>query len=93
LYNYYRENSDSMDEISILERIVAEEGSCCWAKPSVCAACPLGHLTRYESGNYMSCIESLNIDGLSEEDADARYKEAATRKLADIMMNNIIEAD
>jgi hypothetical protein len=82
-----------MDEISILERIVAEEGSCCWATPAICAICPLGKLIRYESGRYLSCIEALNIEGLSEEEADARYKEAATRKLADLMINKIIEAD
>jgi hypothetical protein len=41
----------------------------------------------------MSCIESLSIDGLSEEEADAKYKEAATRKLADLLMSKIIETN
>jgi hypothetical protein len=82
-----------MDGISILERIIAEEGNCCWAKPSVCKNCPLGRLDRYESGRYASCVESLNIDGLSEEEADAKYKEAAINKLADLTLEKIIESD
>jgi len=82
-----------MESAKILERIVAEEGSCCWAKPSICKSCPLGKLIRSDNGGYMSCVEALNIDGLSEEEADARYKEAAIRKLADIALDQIIEAD
>lgn len=82
-----------MNDITILERIIAEEGNCCWATPTICAKCPMGKLVRYESGRYLSCIEALEVDGLSEEEADARYKEAATRKLADLMINKIIEAD
>lgn len=80
-----------MTGITILERIVAEEGSCCWATPSVCVSCPLGRLTRSDNGKYMSCVEALNIDGLSEEEADARYKEAASNKLADLTIENLIE--
>lgn len=82
-----------MEGIDILERIIAEEGSCCWASPSVCRRCPLGQLTRSDDGTFMSCIEALNIDGLSEEEADARYKEAAASKLADLTINNIIEGE
>jgi hypothetical protein len=41
----------------------------------------------------MSCVEALNIDGLSEEEADTRYKEAAISKHADITLQRIIEAD
>jgi hypothetical protein len=40
----------------------------------------------------MSCVEALNIDGLSEKEADARYKEAAANKLADIAIEHIIGA-
>jgi hypothetical protein len=85
--------SESMDGITILERIVAEEGNCCWARPSICAACPLGRLARYDNGGFMSCVEALNIDGLSEEEADSKYKLAAINKLADLTLNEIIEAD
>ena len=82
-----------MDSIKILERIVAEEGSCTWATPSICMDCPLGRLTRSDNGGYMSCVEALNIDGLSEEEADARYKEAALSKIADLALDQVIEAD
>ncbi len=82
-----------MKGTTILERIVAEEGSCCWATPSVCISCPLGASVRSDDGGFMSCVEALNIDGLSEEEADARYKEAAISKLTDIALDNIIEED
>lgn len=82
-----------MDGNAILERIIDEDGSCCWAKPSICCICPLGKLARNETGSFMSCVEALNIDGLSELEADAIYKEAARNKLADRSINDIIEAD
>jgi hypothetical protein len=81
-----------MDGSAILERIIEEEGSCCWAKPSVCASCPLGRLVRNDTGTFMSCVEALNIDGLSEQEADAKYKEAAISKLADISISTMLEA-
>lgn len=86
----YTEMPDSMDGKIILEKIIAEEGNCCWAKPAICAKCPLGKLNRYDNGGYMSCVEALNIDGLSEEEADAKYKEAAINKLVDITLDDII---
>jgi hypothetical protein len=82
-----------MDGVKILERIIAEEGSCCWATPAVCISCPLGNLIRSDDGKYMSCVEALNIENLSEEEADIKYKEAATSKLGDIAVDKIFEAD
>lgn len=82
-----------MDSMKILERIVAEGGSCSWATPSVCISCPLGRLIRSDNGGFMSCVEALGIDGLSEQEADLRYKEAATAKLADIALDKILEAE
>jgi hypothetical protein len=81
-----------MNSVEILERIVAEEGSCCWATPSICRDCPLGNLIRSDNGKFMSCVEALNIEKLSEEEADARYKEAALRKIADLALDQVIEA-
>jgi hypothetical protein len=81
-----------MNPVAILERIIKEEGSCCWAKPSICKECPLGQFTRVD-GQRISCIEALGIDGLSEQEADSRYKKAATNKLIDIAVNDIIESD
>lgn len=84
---------DTNKSISILERIIQEDGSCTWAKPSICAACPLGKLQRYESGRYISCVEALNIDGMSEEEADAVYKKTAQEKLAQLVLQNSIEGN
>ena len=80
-----------MDGATILERIVQEEGSCTWSKPSICAKCPLGRLARDKNGGFMSCVEALHIDGLSEEQADVRYLKAAQEKLADITIDRLIE--
>ena len=82
-----------MEGMKILERIIAEKGNCCWASPSICKNCPLGKLIRSDNGKFMSCVEALNIDGLSEEEADFKYKETAIRKLADMTLDQIIEAD
>jgi len=79
-----------MDGITILERIIQEEGSCTWAKPRNCAICPLGKLARDRNGGFMSCVEALAIDGLSEVEADARYKKAAQEKLADLTIDRLI---
>lgn len=80
-----------MDGISILEKIIEEEGNCCWARPAICRLCPLGRLARDKNGGFMSCVEALGIDGLSEEEADSRYKKAAQEKLADLTIDRIIE--
>ena len=82
-----------MDETSILEKIIEENGSCCWAKPTICAVCPLGLSIKDDTGKYMSCVEALNIDGLSEAEADAKYKRAAEEKLMDIKIKGVIEAE
>ena len=82
-----------MDSISILERIITEEGSCSWARSAICKLCPLGRLVKADGSRHVSCVEALNIEGLSEEEADARYKDAATNKLAELMLDNAIKAD
>jgi hypothetical protein len=82
-----------MDGVSILERIVREEGNCCWARPAICKQCPLGRLAKADGSRYISCVEALNIEGLSEEEADARYKDAALRKLAELVIEKAIQAD
>jgi epoxyqueuosine reductase QueG len=82
-----------MDGISILERIVIEDGNCCWACSAVCKACPLGRLVKADGSRHVSCVEALNIESLSEKEADARYKEAALNKLADLLLEKAIQAD
>ena len=67
-----------MDDI--LGKIIADEGHCgVWAKPSVCQLCPISKLRQRSDGSFLSCIEALGIQDLSEEKADAIYKEVALR--------------
>lgn len=82
-----------MNGIAILERIINEDGSCTWARSAVCKQCPLGRLVKADGSRFVSCVEALNIDGLSEAEADARYKEAAINKLAELVLDDAIRAD
>lgn len=76
---------------SILKKIIQEEGSCTlWASPTVCAQCPMSKLKQKEDGNWLSCVEALGVSNMSEEEADARYKEVATRLLLDEAIEEIL---
>lgn len=79
-----------MDEKQILEKIIDEEGSCCWATPKICEQCPLSKLKQRPDGTYLSCAEAIKIDGDTEKDADARYKEIACRVLTDMSIEEYI---
>lgn len=76
---------------SILKKIIEADGSCTlWAKPSICKQCPLSKLKRKEDGRYLSCIEALAVHDMTEEEADARYKEVAARLLLDEAIEEIL---
>lgn len=79
-----------MNGESILKKIIEEEGSCCWAKPSICAECPFSKLKKKANGSYMSCIEALGVEQMTEEQADARYKEIAIRALLDEAIEELL---
>ena len=81
-----------MDGMAILNRIIQEEGNCCWSKPSICALCPLGKLKRKPNGSWLSCIEAIGVENLTEEQADTKYKEIATRLLLDEVIDDILGA-
>lgn len=78
------------DGSEILKKIIEEEGNCCWSKPSICARCPLSKLKKKPNGDWMNCIEAIGIEELSEEQADAKYKEVATRILLDEAIDEIL---
>jgi len=79
------------DMSSILNKIIEAEGSCTqWASPSVCKECPLSKLRQKSNGNYLSCIEALGVQEMTEEEADARYKEVAIRILLDEAIDEIL---
>lgn len=82
--------SDIIDRVLILEKIVAEEGSCDWADHKICALCPLGKMVREGTNQRMSCVEALNVYGLNKEQADAVYKRAALDKLANLMIETTL---
>lgn len=79
-----------MESSSILKRIVEEQGNCSWATKATCEKCPLSKLKQRENGNYMSCIEALQIENISEEEADAKYQEVAERLLLDESIESIL---
>jgi hypothetical protein len=75
----------------ILNKIISAEGSCTqWASPSVCQQCPLSKLRQKPNGTYLSCIEALGVQNMTEEEADARYKEVAARILLDEAIDEIL---
>jgi hypothetical protein len=76
---------------SILNKIISADGSCTqWASPSVCQQCPLSKLRKKPNGTYLSCIEALGVQNMTEEEADAKYKEVAARILLDEAIDEIL---
>lgn len=76
---------------SILKKIIEADGSCTkWASPSICKQCPLSKLKQKSNGNDLSCIEALKVQDMTEEEADARYKEIAARILLDEALDEIL---
>lgn len=81
-----------MDNTDILNKIVESDGSCTsWAKPSICSKCPLSKLKKKSNGSYLSCIEALGVQELTEVEADAKYKEVATRILIDKEVDDLLK--
>lgn len=79
---------------SILKKIIDNDGSCTqWASPSVCKQCPLSQLRKKANGENLSCIEALGVQDMSEEQADMKYKEVATRILLDEAIDEILGED
>jgi hypothetical protein len=70
-------------ERDILQKIVDNEGSCTWANKSICNLCPMSRLKKRTDDKYYSCFESICVEGMSEEEADQKYKEAALKILMD----------
>jgi hypothetical protein len=76
---------------SILKKIIEADGSCTkWANPSICNECPLSKLKQKEDGHYLSCVEALGVSDMTEEEADARYKEIAARILLEEVIEEIL---
>lgn len=67
-----------------------EDGSCCWSTSDICKQCPLSKLKKREDGTYYSCVDVVKIDGKTEAEADARYKEIASKILTDIVVEEYV---
>jgi hypothetical protein len=77
--------------MGILHKIVENDGSCThWAGPEVCKQCPLSKLRKKPDGTYLSCVEALGVEDMTEEEADSRYKEVASRLLLDEAIDEIL---
>lgn len=76
---------------NILTQIVKSDGSCTsWANKTICASCPLSKFKKKSDGTPLSCIEALGAQDMTEEEADARYKEIAARILLDETIDQIL---
>lgn len=76
----------------ILKKIIKNDGSCTnWATPAVCKECPMSKLKQKEDGTYLSCVEAIGVDDMTEEEADARYKEIAGRILMDEAFDELLK--
>jgi hypothetical protein len=81
-----------MEPMSILAKIIENDGSCTmWANETICSRCPLSKLKKKPNGTYYSCVEALGIQEMSEEEADAKYKEVASRILLDEAIDDLLE--
>lgn len=77
--------------MGILHKIIENDGSCTqWANAATCERCPLSKLRKKDDGTYLSCIEALGVQEMTEEQQDARYKEVATRLLLDETIDQIL---
>ena len=77
--------------MDILKKIIEADGSCTkWASPLVCARCPLSKLRKKTSGGYLSCIEAVGAQDMTEEEADVRYKEVASRITLDQAVDDLL---
>lgn len=80
-----------MDSMDILKKIVDSDGSCTlWAKPSICKLCPMSRLKKKSDGSFLSCVEALGVQDFTEEEADAKYKEVASRILIDKAVDDLL---
>ena len=83
-----------MDGHNILKKIIEENGHCgAWVTTAVCAACPMSRLVMRNKSSYLSCIEALGANEMSEEDADQKYKEVASRLLLEEAIDDLLRGN
>lgn len=83
-----------MTGIEILKEIIAQDGNCSgWANKALCRSCPLSRLKQRVDGSYISCIEAIGAQDMSEAEADIRYKEVATQILLDTEVDKMLRGE
>ena len=82
-----------MNEREILEKIIAQEGSCTgWASRDICTSCPMSRLKKKIDGTFYSCIEAIGADAVdTEKEQDDLYKDAASRLLFDMSIEEMLK--
>lgn len=78
------------EQIEILTKIIEHEGSCDWSSIQTCMACPMSKLKKKPNGTWYSCMEALDISGLTSEEANLRYMSAAKKILLDYLVERDI---
>lgn len=78
-----------MNDEEILEKIIAEEGSCDWVleqPTSICESCPMSKFRLKDDGTtYWSCLQAIGADLLTTKlEVDAKYKSTAEQILTDL---------
>ncbi len=81
------------DKNQILQKIINEEGNCSWANKRICELCPMSKLKQRPNGDYYSCVEAVGVNDLTEEEADAKYKEIAIRLLTDEAIEELLAGE
>lgn len=80
-----------MNEIDVLKKIVENDGSCTWAKPSICKICPMSRLKKKNDKEYVNCIEALGAADVSEDQADKLYLDKAKELLLDKQIEDMLK--
>jgi len=79
-----------MNKKDILQKIVYE-GNCNWSNSDTCLSCPMSKLKKRSDGTYLSCYDALGGDKLLPDQLDAEYVDKASKLLADLLVEEILE--
>ena len=82
-----------MNPKETLTNIIKHGGNCSgWSNRKVCDACPLARWKKTDAGRFKNCVEAVEIQDIADEAAaDAKYLEAAKRRLIDIEIEETLD--
>jgi len=79
----------NMDKKMILNKIIEQKGSCIGLNTH-CHICPFNRAAKRKDGSYESCVEFLNASSASSHKQDEIYLKAATAKLLEIEIHEML---